>query len=440
MKNLIFLFALVLLFASCSTSKRLTRTEKQLNQQIDTSSVFEKGFSGFAIFDPETETYLYENNSTKHFTPASNMKIFTYYISSKILGDSIPALRYFTTGDSLVFFGTGDPTFLNSNFPENRKVIDFLKNRKEKLFLSFHNYTDDYLGKGWMWDDYLYAFQPQKSGFPIYGNVAEFSIDSASLPLKVRPHYFQKYLLADIINQSSRPKISRSIAGNEFSLNQAAFSGNAYNKKVPFDYSERLVAEFLSEEIGKPVRTISLPYLPKESSVIFSTTTDTLYKRLLQISDNFVAEQLLLLCSEKRFGVLNTARIIEEATDSLLNQLPQKSILADASGLSRYSKITPQSLVFLLNEIYKTTPFEKIKDLFPSGGVNGTIENWYAGNSPYVFAKTGTLSGVHNLSGYLQANSGKILVFSFMHNNYTVSSSEYKNEMQRILEWLRDQY
>lgn len=439
MKNFTLLFALLLFLASCSSSKRLTRTEKQLNEKIFTSSVFEKGFSGFAIFDPETNEYLYESNSKKHFTPASNMKILTYYISSKILGDSIPAIRYFTTGDSLIFFGTGDPTFLNSNFSENTKVLDFLKNRKEKLFFSNHNFDDDYLGKGWMWDDYPYAFQPQKSGFPIYGNVAEFSIDSITLPMMVRPNYFKKYILADQINQSSRPNISRSLSGNEFMLNQPAFNGKSYSKKVPFDYSERLVMELLSEKIGKKGQVISLPYFPKASSTVFATATDSLYKKLLQSSDNFVAEQLLLLCSEKQFGIMNTARIIKAATDSFLIRLPQKAILADGSGLSRYSKITPQSLVFVLNEIYKSTPFEKIKHLFPTGGVNGTIEDWYAGTPPYVFAKTGTLSGVHNLSGYVQTNSGKTLIFSFMHNNYIISSSEYKKEMQLILEWINNE-
>lgn len=441
MKKIFWLFSIALFLTSCSTTNRFSRTElKTLNKKIENSEVFKKAFTGLAVFDPEKGKYLYEFNSKKHFTPASNIKILTYYVSSKILGDSIPALRYSLRNDSMILYGTGDPTFLNNNFPDSSRVIDFLKKRKEKIFLSTRNFEDDYLGKGWMWDDYPYAFQPQKSSFPIFGNVVEFSIDALDAPLVVHPDYFRKYIQSNPFNEESRARISRNVKSNEFVLNQSAFTGKAYRKKVPFDYSDQLVVSLLSDAIGKPVGSYNVEPMPENTSVFSATVADSLYKQMLHPSDNFVAEQLLLLCSDNWFGTLNTSKIIKAATDSLLTDLPQKMIWADGSGLSRYSKVTPQSLVFVLDDIYKNTSFEKIKHLFPTGGINGTLKNWYAGNTPYIFAKTGTLSGVHNISGYLETNSGKVLIFSFMHNNYTGSSSEFKKEMQTVFEWMRDNY
>ena len=78
--------------------------------------------------------------------------------------------------------------------------------------------------------------------------------------------------------------------------------------------------------------------------------------------------------------------------------------------------------------------------IFSTGGVSGTIKNWYAAEQPYVFAKTGTLKHNHSLSGYLKTNSGKTLIFSFMNNHYPFSSTQVKTEMQSLLEDIRENY
>jgi D-alanyl-D-alanine carboxypeptidase/D-alanyl-D-alanine-endopeptidase (penicillin-binding protein 4) len=110
----------------------------------------------------------------------------------------------------------------------------------------------------------------------------------------------------------------------------------------------------------------------------------------------------------------------------------------DGSGLSRYNLVTPHYLSTVLKQLFDRTPKEQLFTYFPAGGVRGTISNWYRNpeGSPYVFAKTGSMSGVHCLSGYILTKSGKILIFSFMHNNFVGSNKPWKEEMQRILEWI----
>ena len=162
----------------------------------------------------------------------------------------------------------------------------------------------------------------------------------------------------------------------------------------------------------------------------------------MQESDNFIGEQLLLSCSAKLFnGQLSSEQTIAYALDSLLADLPDPIRWVDGSGLSRYNLFTPRSIIALLHKLYQEYPQDWLFSMLPNGGKSGTISGWYGGkDAPYVFAKTGTLSNKHCLSGYIKTNSGKVLLFSFMHNNYIGSSTPVKREMQQVLEWIWENY
>ncbi len=433
-----YLFLLALLFGwSCSLTQPLSRTERRTLQQLVVDSpVFSRSFTGFALFDPAAGNWLYTYQADRYFTPASNTKIFTLYTALRVLGDRVPVLHYGLAGDTLLFWGAANPMLLHPDFELPWYVLAPPERFDGPVFFSTHNFRDERYGAGWAWDDYPYAFQPEKSPLPLYGNVVRF-YPPDSLRRVVAPATFIP-AVTFAAEAQARP-VWREEAANRFVVAPQQIEEMA---EAPFRPTPRRLTRLLSDTLHRPVAHWEGPLPPGLDSVtLYLPTPDTLYRRLMQDSDNFVAEQLLLMASDVQLGYQCTDSIIAYATDSLLSFLPDPPQWYDGSGLSRYNLFTPRSIVGLLHRLYLEYPTERLFDLFPAGGRSGTIEAWYGGKEqPYVFAKTGTLRNKHCLSGYLRTRSGKVLIFSFMHNNYTTSSRPLKEEMERVLGYVYGNY
>src|ERR1700712_2512072 len=146
LSKLIIFFLIVCCTAHSSTAQKITK--KKIKKMFDTSAVSNDHFTGFILYDPENKKTIYSQNEDKYFIPASNTKLFTYYTALQMLGDSIPGLRYIVRGDSLIFWGTGDPSFLHSDLKSSR-AFDLLKNTDKNLYFSAHNYEGNFYGVGW---------------------------------------------------------------------------------------------------------------------------------------------------------------------------------------------------------------------------------------------------------------------------------------------------
>jgi serine-type D-Ala-D-Ala carboxypeptidase/endopeptidase (penicillin-binding protein 4) len=428
------MLAPVSVFSQKQKRKKARTAGSKMDLKLEESPVFSKCFTGFALYDPEKGEMLCEYNADKYFTPASNTKILTLYTSLQMLGDSIPALQYQQQGDLLIFWGTGDPSFLNPHLAQNPQVFNFLKNSREQLLFCPANFKDQRYGSGWMWGDFPYAYQAEKSPFPVYSNVAHFRQADSGGPIEVRPKFLKSLLRYDSMMQVE-DYIGRDEFDNHFTVNTTAPKGRDVEWHVPFRYSPAFLSEVLTDTLRRPVHVLNANLLPPpNAATLYSLRADTLYRLMMQESDNFIAEQLLLLCSWRSSGAMNTEQVIDFSKKNFLAGLPDEPKWVDGSGLSRYNLVTPRSLVKLLDKIQQQVPRPRLFNIFPAGGVSGTIKtNYRNGGSPYIFAKTGTLRNNHCLSGYLITRKGKMLIFSFMHNNFTVSTSSVRKEMEQVL-------
>nr|MCU0397388.1 D-alanyl-D-alanine carboxypeptidase [Cyclobacteriaceae bacterium] len=149
MNRILFLVVLTIVYGCSSVSRqKLTKTLRETETQF-------QDHTGFVLYDIKRKKTVYSFNGEKYFIPASNTKIFTFYTSLSILGDSIPGLYYLERGDSLLFWGTGDPSLLYEPVQSSR-VLKFLNNFSGSLYFSNSNFETTPLGPGWAWSDYLY--------------------------------------------------------------------------------------------------------------------------------------------------------------------------------------------------------------------------------------------------------------------------------------------
>jgi D-alanyl-D-alanine carboxypeptidase/D-alanyl-D-alanine-endopeptidase (penicillin-binding protein 4) len=126
-----------------------------------------------------------------------------------------------------------------------------------------------------------------------------------------------------------------------------------------------------------------------------------------------------------------------------IKEMSSQLIWKDGCGLSRYNLVTPTAMVKLIAFIIDDIGIEQFKKLVPAGGRDGTLRNYYKpleGEDFYVFAKTGTLSNVHNLTGVVHTQSGRDLYFSFMNNNYPAGSRPVKLEIEKVLRLVYERY
>lgn len=391
--------------------------------------------TGFVLYDPEKGKTVFDFNGARYFTPASNTKIFTFYAGLTILGDSVPALEYVQRNDSLIFWGTGDPSFLYSQVYSDSAVYDFLSSADSELFFSATNFHTQHFGAGWAWDDYEAGFSPERSPFPIYGNVVSVAADHQVL--RIAPDYFATAF--EVGDSETQTRISRRQHENVFIVHPSPNVSSVKEIKVPFRADTATFLALLSDTLKRYVRQVDIS-LPANTKTIFSTHVDSLYRVMMQESDNFIAEQLLLMCSNVLADSLKPEIAIEFMKKHYLNDLPDTPVWVDGSGLSRYNLFTPRSIVRLWQKISEIVPRERLFSLLATGGLNGTIRNWYQSEAPYIFGKTGSLSNNHCLSGFLVTRKGKVLIFSFMNSNFTQSGTAIRRNMQGILERIHEHY
>ena len=442
----------IFILASCSVSKQIS---KQANTILLNDTAISKGHIGISIYEPATNKYWYNYNATKYFIPASNTKLFTLYAGMKYLGDSLVGLRYYNMGNNfLEIRPTADPTFLHPEF-KNQPVYDFLHYSSQNLYFIGTYWKDEHKGNGWAWNDYPETYMAEKNAFPIYGNLIKifFKNDTlTSIPFQYGdiPKYIANWW--EYPNNKQLPPLHKANLPKKFSIKRLSESSSflgIFPSESEFvtTYIPRAINDdetiiFLNDTIKSKIPATynfkSGGELP-EPQIIHSQPSDSLFKPMMYRSDNFFAEQTLLMASNEHLGYMSDEKIIDTLLKLDLKDVPQKPRWVDGSGLSRYNLFTPQSFVYILNKAKNEFGWNRLKNILPTGGT-GTLSSYYKNDSSFIYAKTGTLSNNCALSGFLITKKGKLLIFSVLANNYQTGATPVRKAVEKFLQDIRENY
>jgi D-alanyl-D-alanine carboxypeptidase/D-alanyl-D-alanine-endopeptidase (penicillin-binding protein 4) len=158
-------------------------------------------------------------------------------------------------------------------------------------------------------------------------------------------------------------------------------------------------------------------------ATLSSPPLSEILKALMKPSQNQIAEVLLRTLGLERAGVgtADSGRRVVERQFAEWKIPSDAFVVRDGSGLSRNDLISPEAVVMVLDVMRRAPSFDLYFASLPIAGVDGTIRMRMRGTPAEnnVRAKTGTLSMVRSLSGYVKSADGRLLQFSILCNNWT---------------------
>lgn len=404
-----------------------------IQKKIIKNKVLSQSLKGFVLEELGTNKKLINYNSDVYFTPASTVKLYTLYTSLKSLGDSLTTLKYIETDTSIIFWGAGDPTFLHPDF-DKTPALPFLKYHKKLNYYGTGTFENDAYAPGWSWEDYEEEFQVENTAFPMYGNFVRFDVNNQKP--KLNPTIFESTFQK---SNSQRNSVGRSLTRNQYFVSDSILKKQEYHQDIPFKADINIIQNLLIDTLKANVNIYNWP-LPKGAKAIKGMATDTVYRKMMQHSDNFLAEQLLLQASFNLFDTLSTSKMINYAKKNYFADMVSFPKWIDGSGLSRYNMFTPNQMNYILKKLYTQASEKTLYSILANNTKEGSLRNMFTDKNIKIYAKTGSMSGVYNICGYLKVSSGKTLVFSFMNNNFNIPSSLVKAEVVKILTEVAKKY
>jgi serine-type D-Ala-D-Ala carboxypeptidase/endopeptidase (penicillin-binding protein 4) len=426
---------------SCSPYSQITRS---VRKNILGDSAFSAAHTGISVYDPMQGKYLFRYQDNKYFIPASNTKIITCYSAMKFLGEQIPGIFYTENDTALFLVPSGDPTFLHQDFIQ-QPVADLIKKAVKKIYISPLGWNEKPLGPGWSWDDYSEGYMPERSAFPVYGNIIRWyqvktikenpasSADSIDTFIYSDPEMEGEVSFGKPAEDKNF-SVERKRDHNAFVIHEG--SQPKAEVEVPFITNGILTAlQLVKDSLHKEIIPLEGKFplaWKKDLSLVYSRPLDSMLRPMMHRSDNFFAEQTLLMAGYKLTGEMNSEAAIKRLLETELSGFPDKPRWVDGSGLSRYNLFTPDDFIWILTKMKNEFSWERLSTIFPTGGT-GTLGNTYRQDSGRIFAKTGTLSGVAALSGFLITKKNRVLVFSVMINNHRQTAARLRKSVASFL-------
>ncbi|HEX2189881.1 MAG TPA: D-alanyl-D-alanine carboxypeptidase/D-alanyl-D-alanine-endopeptidase [Longimicrobiaceae bacterium] len=465
----------LLLLAGCAPAARTAPAPAPSRLAVALDSVFadtafRRATWGVLVRSPRTGATLYRRNAERMLVPASNMKVVTGAAALEALG---PNWRFRTTvaaggpveggtlrGD-LVVRGSGDPT-VGARFGGGdaravfRAWADSLRargiTRVAGRVVGNDDALDDVpLGRGWAWDDLDAGYSAEVGALQLNEGVVGVRVtpgpragDTARVALSPPTAYVPVDVRVVTTPAGTPPNVqaARAPAGPGIVVSGVVpLDTTAVSEEVAVRDNTLYFATVLRETLrergieveGPAVDADSLPMAERGVGAVpifvhASPPMREVLPAFMKPSQNQYGELLLKTLGRELRGE-GSARAGSAAVDSLVRTWgldPGALAQADGSGLSRYNLVAPELLAGILEHMLRSPYGAVWRESLPLAGADGTLAGRLRGTplEGRVQAKTGTLTGVRALSGYVPGPDGEPLVFSILLNHHTRSARE----------------
>lgn len=423
--------------ASCYQPSIATKAKRVLISD----SLLNRAHIGIAVYNLTAQHWLYRYQADHYFIPASNTKLFSTAAMLENVGDRVPGLEYLESDTAVWLKPTADPTFLHPAFVD-QPVFRFLQqiDSRKRVYVVYPALADkpEPLGPGWQAEDILFGEVPPRSVFPVNGNMLEIAYRPDG-SMKCYPGQLQS---APFINEPAPDCNYTAIRKKDVLANRYerfCVDQPVARESYPFNPdNDHLYTKILSDTLKRSV--IEVADAPTGNwQMVYSRPLDSILVRLNYYSDNFLGEQGLLMAAQRRIGRFSASQLIDTLLTIDWAAMPQHPHWVDGSGVSRYNLNTPENLVFILRRLYERQGIDRMKRMLPTGG-QGTLRKYFLSDSGYVYAKTGGLSNIQSLSGYVLTQNRQILVFSILANHYPGALTPVRKRIEAFVSYLRRQF
>lgn len=387
----------------------------------------------------ETNKEIYAFNSYQRMTPASTTKSFIAYAALKYLGADFVYKTQISRDDNnnLYIKFSGDPSLTKQDFVA---LLAKVKNHPiENIIIDDSDFDLYYQANGWAWDDNKFCFAAPTSAIVIDRNC--FKLDL--LPAKTIDHI-------SILNGKTLAKMSNQIItarDNKFCAPELmAHPDNSYeltgcinlsspNIPLAIAYQDpRLMLQSLIMEVlsgnklkitFQKVQSTAYALIAEHVSVPLSE----LVKHMMQNSENIYADNFTKTLGQYYYKTQGT---FDNGTKAINEIIANKVKIFDGSGGSRYNLIAADQLVDLYMMAFSDKAvWPYFYDALATYGDNYHLEQKFTSEllKNKLHAKTGSMSGVNNLVGYLETKTGKTLIFTIM-----INGSLNKSDSNKLLE------
>ncbi len=481
----VYLCVLIMAVLSCAQTARSDTNPAQAlagdMENILRDPALGSAHLGVVIDSVTTGQRLFELNGSKRLVPASNMKLFT---SAAALIALTPEYRYETrllTGGSLrsgilhgdlIIEGSGDPTisgYFNRGDPLHvfRQWTTRLKEMgvgeiRGDLIIDNSAFTGQPYPAGWEIGDATNCFSAPRDAFTFNNNCIQLDITPGrgreGIRLVMEPVTGYVRLHNRLTQKPGQGTVGFEYATPRTLLMTGSIGaqGDTITRYVAvnhpayfggFVFKETLAADGIAVkgEIAcarNCPRTVDIPDVRrkktfKTAAIYHSPKLSEMIKVVNKLSNNLYAEMLLFAIG-KATG--------DESPNAALATLSTAGIdtagvaMADGSGLSRHNLVTPRAIVDLLKAMARGPYASCYIESLPVMSVDGTLGNRLKGSvaEGRIRAKTGSMTHVRSLSGFVTTKNNEILAFSILSNNYDAAVQAVDTVVDRIILRLLD--